>query len=338
MRNLFIIGNGFDLAHGLYTSYNHFYNSIPSLIETEDNLDTNKFYLILKSINAEKKWCDIEYLYFQILLNYNNPKFFSHYKFLFESNLESSIYKDPKELNKEFNVIKKYLERHLSQQQESFNQINELKELFSLFNERTTLVLNFNYTNTISKYIEECNQIKLINIHGELFNEKNPIIFGYAASDDESKKLIDYNDNELMRNIKKVNYNLTNNESELKNQLDNSPEDFDIFILGHSCGLSDKLILNQIFNHERVNSIQVFYYNDNEGYLQTAINIDRIIDDYSKENKKDVAFVNLKTLNDSIKMIQHNSKEDERKIFIEKINQLKSNQTPLFVRTPSRIL
>jgi len=42
-------------------------------------------------------------------------------------------------------------------------------------------------------------------------------------------------------------------------------EDFQVFILGHSCGLSDRTMLNMIFQHPKCVSIKVFYY-EKEGW------------------------------------------------------------------------
>jgi len=44
-------------------------------------------------------------------------------------------------------------------------------------------------------------------------------------------------------------------------------EPFQVYIFGHSCGLSDRTMLNMIFEHENCVSIKIFYYeNPSTGY------------------------------------------------------------------------
>lgn len=181
---------------------------------------------------------------------------------------------------------------------------------FSELNNPKTLVLNFNYTNTVSNYLDNYKHIKQINIHGELDNQNNPMIFGFAATDKESKILTDKNEEGYMRNIKKFNYLFTNNDKELKSLM-NDTRGFDVIIIGHSCGVSDRLILSEIFNHNNLKTITPFYFKDKEGYLQTIINIDRIIDDYSKESKDEKSFNKLENYPECIPMIQHDSKKED---------------------------
>jgi hypothetical protein len=42
-------------------------------------------------------------------------------------------------------------------------------------------------------------------------------------------------------------------------------DDFQVFILGHSCGLSDRTMLNMIFEHKNCKSIKIYYHEDKEG-------------------------------------------------------------------------
>ena len=40
---------------------------------------------------------------------------------------------------------------------------------------------------------------------------------------------------------------------------------FQVFILGHSCGLSDRTMLNMIFEHDHCKSIKLFYHERSDG-------------------------------------------------------------------------
>lgn len=53
---------------------------------------------------------------------------------------------------------------------------------------------------------------------------------------------------------------------------------FQVFVLGHSCGNSDRTLLNTIFEHENCASIKVFYHQKNEtedNFLDIYKNISR---------------------------------------------------------------
>jgi len=213
-------------------------------------------------------------------------------------NIPNNGFGSIKKLNDEFEVIKKYLEAYLLEEFTKLKKMDSYALLFKLMNSKNTAILNFNYTDTVKKYLTLDLKSQLIQIHGELNSEKNPIIFGYAANDEESRDLLDKEDNEYMRNIKKHNYKRTSSENQLIEYLDNTKE-IDIHILGHSCGISDKLILNQVLNHKNVNSIRVYYYKGHESYFNAQVNIDRIMNN-------DKNFKKLVNFQECVEMPQYN--------------------------------
>jgi len=300
MRNLIIIGNGFDLAHNLKTSYRHFISDIkdhPGKYATRDRqMAENK--LLNALINEEKElWSDIESTYYQILTNFKNTEYLQN------EFREVYQYNNVKELNSDFDEIKEWLAIHLEEQQKDFKQIENYTDFFRSLCKQDAVILNFNYTNTVKEYINRCDlNMEVIHIHGELNNPENPIIFGFAASNEESKRLLAENDNNYVKNIKKFNYLYTNNEDRLKAHL--KSKEFNLFILGHSCGISDKLILSQILNHEGIVKIYPFYFKDRMGYFETMVNIDRIIDDYSKTEIQKTSFDKLVSFPDAYPMPQ----------------------------------
>jgi hypothetical protein len=336
MNNLFIIGNGFDLAHNLKTSYENF---IRYLIESNSekikhnrifnsqmilSLDdikkfpyheendfiniSNIFFRKLLIDISLKKWCDIEEKYYE-LLKLKDPKDYNE--------MDNNF---PKNLNDEFEIIKKYLSEYLSNQENTASKISAYAEMFKLLDNRGILILNFNYTNTLQHlYKKEIIHGKIIHMHGQLHESTNPMVFGYAASEEESRELINRNNKEYMRNIKKHLYKRTDNQSQLINYLENN-KNINVFILGHSCGLSDKLILNQIFTHKNIQNIRVFYYEEDEQYFQTLVNIDRIMnDDEIFKNK----FINFK---DSHRMPQYTDNQTQNTNFIKYIQNIKNIQ------------
>ena len=58
--------------------------------------------------------------------------------------------------------------------------------------------------------------------------------------------------------------------------------EYQIFIMGHSCGLFDKTLLNTLFEHEHCKSIKVFYRqidSTNDNYMDVTMNMSRNFND-----------------------------------------------------------
>lgn len=137
------------------------------------------------------------------------------------------------------------------------------------------LILNFNYTyvadNYVTKRVAEVN-----HIHGILSDPQN-MIFGYGDElDDDYKDLLKQVDNSYLKNIKSIKYLETNNYRNLLKFVESAP--YQIFIMGHSCGNSDRTLLNTLFEHKNCVSIKPFYYRKEDGsdnYLEIVQNICR---------------------------------------------------------------
>jgi len=138
------------------------------------------------------------------------------------------------------------------------------------------LLLNFNYTRTADLYLPNEEIFKVNHIHGNLSDESN-IIFGYGDElDDNYKNILKQDNNEYLKNIKSINYLNSTNYREMLSYIESSP--YQIYIMGHSCGLSDKTLLNTLFEHDNCVSIKPFYYINNEGfdnYTEIVQNISR---------------------------------------------------------------
>lgn len=126
-------------------------------------------------------------------------------------------------------------------------------------------ILNFNYTPTAAQYLlgknmqVHRNSVRLNHIHGEIGNPKNPMIFGFGDELDNDYHLIENDTTKGFFNyIKSFWYFKTSNYHELIRFLD--ADEFQVYILGHSCGLSDRTMLNMIFEHEQCKSVRIFYY------------------------------------------------------------------------------
>ncbi|MBQ0732975.1 AbiH family protein [Aquimarina celericrescens] len=317
-----ILGNGFDLAHDLPTSYSDFSDYIVSKIITPEifkciynanynsillkddkvrSLKSNPDYLInlqlknylrevknsedlnriivgifganhdishvitnnfLGEIYASKEhnWFNIENEYFDRLLN------ISH-----RSNRTTPIEKksDLKRLNKEFEMIKSWLKTYLEALETSLDK--SIRNFFDYhFNNglvKNIYLLIFNYTNTISHYLpffkkDKFDSIRLNFIHGKSNEE---IIFGYG--NDQSKEyqqLLSTEIDEYIQNFKTFGYGKNNRYSELLEAIEGF-NNYEVLNLGHSLGLTDKTILEEIFNNPACTKIHLAKRSDLEG-------------------------------------------------------------------------
>ena len=143
------------------------------------------------------------------------------------------------------------------------------------------LLLNFNYTSTADLYVPKGLDFEINHIHGELDNDKNPIIFGYGDElDDDYKEIAKLNDNDYLKNIKSIRYLETDNYRRLLSFIASAP--FQIYIMGHSCGNSDRTLLNTLFEHKNCVSIKPFYHQKEDGsdnYIEIVQNISRNFND-----------------------------------------------------------
>lgn len=152
-----------------------------------------------------------------------------------------------------------------------------------------TIILNFNYTKTAENtYFHNEDRYQVINIHGELNNANNPIIFGYGDELDVHYKEIEkLQDNDFLENIKSIKYHTTGNYRELLMALES--ELYQVYIMGHSCGNSDRTLLNTIFEHKNCMSLKVFYWQrdgDTDDYSNLIKNISRNFND--KRTMRDI--------------------------------------------------
>lgn len=343
-NKLVIIGNGFDLAHGLKTSYNDFLtwylNSVLEPIDFNVVKSEYKDFLIKYKVQfegIEPKESKIEWFLNQI----KNPKFLTTLKvspllekLLHQTNefrwvdIEGEYYNllisildrskqnsrtwlihEVKDLNADFEFIKNKLEEYLySLNYEQFKANQALKSLFgdaylTGYNKedkgsKQIHYLNFNYTDTIVKYIWPQSNHELNFIHGELNSTPNPIIFGYGDEIDKYyEEIQNLNINEFLNNFKSFGYFKTENYFNLLRFIEFEP--FDVEILGHSCGLSDRVLLNTIFEHDNCESIKIHYYQKSEtenDFLSKTQEISRHFKDKAKMRKRIVDFTKCKPL------------------------------------------
>ncbi|QEK50679.1 hypothetical protein FYC62_02620 [Pedobacter aquae] len=241
-----------------------------------------------------------------------------------------------RQLNAEFDYLKQRLKEYLIEQEEQAK-IKVIPELLSAIGsqfdisdfeplmgydeareslgydktivpqiEHNLYFLNFNYTNTVENYINELNKklrffskVDINYIHGELKNADNPIIFGFGDEHDTVyKEFEEHRNNELFENIKSYQYLRTPNYRNLLTFLNS--KNYQVFVMGHSCGLSDRTMLKTIFEHENCKSIRLFHYNSdfhdkainvskhfsNKGHMRKLIVDYKAVDAFPQSNKE----------------------------------------------------
>ncbi|MDE5790277.1 MAG: bacteriophage abortive infection AbiH family protein [Muribaculaceae bacterium] len=160
------------------------------------------------------------------------------------------------------------------QQYTKRDEIEEI-QLQNLIRPAHIMLLNFNYTGVADQY--RLDRVSTVNhIHGELSN-LDSIIFGYGDElDDDYKNLLKLTGNDSLNNIKSIKYLESNHYRNLLHFIESDP--YQVYIMGHSCGNSDRTLLNTLFEHKNCVSIKPFYYQKRDGsdnYMEIIQNICR---------------------------------------------------------------
>lgn len=348
MNRIILIGNGFDLAHGLKTSYADFIDWYwkewgKRLLHSNSKAEEDAFgFFKLKSTVPEPDW-GMAFAYFfqneqrpgkafneieavELAMHNTSSCTFVEKSVFFKEickqlenkgwvDIENVFYSylsagviEPKVINDDLDYLREKLVEYLSDIQKGITEdaIKEgIKEKINApFDENDiavsamtpdikmqfernrytksqtfpekTLLLTFNYTNTADLYQKYVKNCTVNHIHGAL-SDPNSVIFGYGDELDEHYKDIENkNDNEYLRNIKSIKYLEAHNYRDLLNFIESAP--YQVFIMGHSCGNSDRTMLNTLFEHKNCISIKPFFYINNkrkDNYIDLAQNISR---------------------------------------------------------------
>lgn len=335
MNRLVLIGNGFDLAHGLKTSYADFINwywkqRFSSLIreltnvsddglckmtilkngpwsifhynfqnvikgvrgiemytslkenENEYKIESSSFFEQINKDIETKGWVDIERVYYSYLvllhgfvkdnyLNYNNQFAILRRKLIdyisLENQKNTALIEDIR--RKIYRPIEK---REIAIANIKGLYLDDLKVIYP----EDVMLLNFNYTKTPELYWNKHQNININYIHGYIDNPCS-IIFGYGDElDKDFIKLKEQDDQECLHYVKSINYLESDNYRRMLTFIESGP--FQIIIMGHSCGHSDRTLLNTLFEHKNCVSIKPYYYKKSEqedNYLELVQNISR---------------------------------------------------------------
>jgi len=342
-----IIGNGFDILHGMKTRYLDFSEYlIEEVIIKEflssfnndlDEVDENSLfvkkeldidnYLILSRLrimlNMENKaelikilkkdssvlklilsnellfelydkktynWFEIEAVFFKKLtsiLKFNDN----------EQQIRGSVNK----LNKEFELIKSHLELYLKKIPIENNQSVHLSLETMTKDYQNVYIVNFNYTPTVANYtgdIEPKGNIFTNFIHGGIMGKGN-IIFGYGNDQDKLyTELRNSNIDAFLKHMKTFEYIRDTNYSRLYSDCLDRFNQYDVSVIGHSLGQTDKTLLNEILNSDKCKKINLFKRKDlessdikqKEEFDKLLYAASRIIEDDIKLRKRVVNF------------------------------------------------
>lgn len=141
---------------------------------------------------------------------------------------------------------------------------------------KNIMLLNFNYTHTAQIYSKTNDSFEEIHIHGDI-DDTASVIFGYGDEmHSDFDKLKEREDNECLRNAKSIRYLEATNYKKVLRFIESAP--FQVLIMGHSCGRSDRTLLHTIFEHKNCVSIKLCYHQKEDGtndYLEKIQNISR---------------------------------------------------------------
>tara|TARA_B110001452_G_scaffold207207_1_gene177380 strand:- start:3276 stop:4409 length:1134 start_codon:yes stop_codon:yes gene_type:complete len=341
MRKIVLVGNGYDLAAGLDTSYSNFIlhvyrkylitafskdvdnelitihrvdprngkvriselNKLISMDELRNYLskpDINRIFSSLtpKGLFASilnriwiDKWVDIEHLYFEKLVE-------AHRKDVLRKDPDgSSNFRKVIELNKQLELLKSELVQFLLEQMKAFDKkkaIDTLKPLHKQIEpeprpsgvvagvvltatEPPVEYISFNYTPVLSSVLFELRKeinANFMAIHGSIGLEEYPVIFGYGDdTNEEFKEFEGVQENYSLENLKTSHYTLTGQYQKLLEKLEAGQ--FEVCIVGHSCGISDKTLLQTIFEHPNCAQILVYHYKGIKEFSEKSMAIAR---------------------------------------------------------------
>lgn len=301
-NNVLVIGNGFDLYHGLKTRYFDFVE----FTKHKSDLKNPFIKFFQQVVEANDGWIDCEDTVYRIVKFFNNIL----------NNNSAELIKgfSTKELSKENIEIIRAFENYFVRSELPFSAIritNEFRNGFDEFDKKKFLddlrrelddtirilwhylkidmeeikydkyseqirkieqayVVNFNYTNTITK-LYHIDKDDVFYIHGDLANESKNMVFGIPDDEEDNLDFVYFK--KYFQRIQKRT-GILDNEKIHKNKYQmgiNCP--VHSYFFGHSLSITDGDIIEEIFKLSRRVTI---YYLDQSDYESKVINLLKI--------------------------------------------------------------
>lgn len=277
--NLLVIGNGFDLAHGLKTSYSDFLNiclgdetiynfseeekELVNLIHSKDETFKNKMqnnpwvqFFLKRKDEIGKNWVDFEREIKRVCeivsSEKDNAKHFHYNLYLLKDRNGNYLFE------KNYSVVDRdYMKSTLTELIEMLNfylcQLETLSINFyyqQIIDFGPTHVINFNYTSTFLK--NYCSNAEIDFVHGRTGNDKNSIVLGFDTLESLEK------DVEFAEFLKY--FQMVNNDIEMKIHLNSKLNEIHAIVFGHSLDKTDEDIIKDIIDNS--SRVTLIYYSD----------------------------------------------------------------------------
>jgi len=257
---LYIIGNGFDLAHGMKTSYEDFHQW---LLDNGESSAVNRIESLYPNItNNEGRWCDVESALGSITLeetiNYDR----NFQECSDEINCEDSLhdaYRCGEKLKNVVDILPCLLKSWVAS-----ISTKDISPKFEII--KDAKFLSFNYTRTL----EDAYQIKtdnILHIH-ETIIENRPLVVGYGDAIFEYDDYVpdeDIIDVELIKNLLSHNRKPVGailKETKPKEWFKGLNEIESVIVYGHSCSRVDKPYFQKVAESIKDNANWRFYVHD----------------------------------------------------------------------------
>ncbi len=257
---LYIIGNGFDLAHGMKTSYEDFHQW---LLDNSEFSAVNRVESLYPYItDSEGRWCDVESALGSITLEEATNYDRNFQECPDEINCEDSshdAYRCCENLKNVVDILPCLLRDWVAS-----ITTNDIRPIFELI--KRAKFLSFNYTRTL----EDVYQIKsdnILHIHETVIGNR-PLVVGYGESrfeDDEYVPDDDAIDVVLIKNLlshcrKPVDAIL--NEPIPLSWFKSLGEIESVIVYGHSCSKVDKPYFETVADNIKTNASWTFNVHD----------------------------------------------------------------------------
>lgn len=267
---LYIIGNGFDLHHGIQSSYSNFKTYLK-------NADLSIFEAVEAYLSPEDNWSDLEeslasldsdYLTenaSQFLVSYGAEDWSDAYHHDYQYEIEQVVESLSLKLKEHFSAWINDL--YIPNQNEISSNILKIDPSASY--------LSFNYTDTLKK-VYDVQKSNILFIHG-CANNKSDLILGHAWNpinipvlNEEDYERLDtrvIEGNEIINQYFHKTFKQTSKIIEVNTMFFNNLKTVsEIYILGHSLSDVDIEYFQAIVEHVNLNGVQwtVSYYSEDE--------------------------------------------------------------------------
>jgi len=265
-KRLYIIGNGFDIYHGVKSRYSDFKDYV------EEN-DNDLFEALEEYFNSDELWSDFEETLAYIdtdkivddasdfLVSYGAHDWSDAYHHDYQYEVQRAIY-----------VVTVALKEHFTKWILSLEIPNAIKLKLPI----SSLYLTFNYTDTLERKYK-ISSSKIVYLHNKAINETSTLILGHSrqpSPDNSFDKETDWEDqdvrvtegNQILDKYFEETYKNTDTIIKEKQsffrQLSNIEE---VFVLGHSISPVDVKYFQKVFSTIHKNATwTVSYYSDDQ--------------------------------------------------------------------------